>query len=184
MGKFEQRLEGGKTGENLVATFFANKYGCHVQHINGRMVEGVGPSLITQSGIIRSPDLLLFGQAGMIGGPCWVEVKTKKRWNHYNGKFSTGIDQYDWVHYRAIEDVTGLPVWIACLHLGKPLEDGRATPSGLWVQSMAMLHHWQRLEPDYSPGIDRYFFTMDKLVKFSNLEPVLDELPPHEVIGG
>lgn len=74
----------------------------------------IAPKIVTATARFSSPDLICFGRKGAF----FVEVKTKNSWSidRKSNLLVTGVNKRLWDDYKAIQDATGIPVYIAFNH--------------------------------------------------------------------
>lgn len=103
----------GRDGEEFVRQWLIG-LGYHV--VPQYLIERDGAPLL-ESWLRKEvlPDIL----AAKKGQARWVEVKTKSRAtkNQKRRRWETGIPERHWQAYKRVEENTGIPGWVAFLHL-------------------------------------------------------------------
>lgn len=79
-----------------------------------QFTDEIAPKILTATKRFSSPDLICFGRKGAF----FVEVKTKNSWSvdRRSNLLVTGVNKRLWDDYKAIQDATGIPVYIAFNH--------------------------------------------------------------------
>ncbi|WP_445202058.1 hypothetical protein [Tenuifilum sp.] len=109
---FKEKLEFGQDGEHEVALVLLDM-GVSVLPLyqfdsdHAPYILGAGKRLI-------SPDLFCFGNKSFM-----VEVKTKNQWVEFRGVVETGIEQKHYNHYKQVQEMTGLDVFLFFNHKEK-----------------------------------------------------------------
>jgi hypothetical protein len=128
MAKFKTRLRTGRKAELLLDAHF-RKLGWYVEY-KGRMRGKPCANSLTDSIIL--PDLYVFKEDVP---PFAVEVKYGAHWswNTFQKQFQLGIEKRQFDDYLKYERITGTPVWIYFLCLGrKPKNHNERSPRGLF----------------------------------------------------
>lgn len=136
MSNFAQCLEMGRTAEDEWAGILMNR-GWLVDPVYTAIGNTDGtraPMLLHAGDKLISPDIVAFRG----GEAAWWEVKAKKEpsWYRKYGRWEHGIDLRNWVDYRAVQHITGFPVFVAIredLTPANPSSPGGLTPSVTWL---------------------------------------------------
>lgn len=123
---FEDALAWGEEGEKEVADYFIGKGACVVPlyqfHTTGApfMLERVNKHIL--------PDLMCWQD----GKSYFVESKRKNRWVRFDGNMETGFNYHHYKHYCAVQEKTGVKVYVYFLHENEE-------PTGLFFGELSEL---------------------------------------------
>lgn len=118
---FKDRLAFGKEGEHEVAQYFMNRgFSALTLYQFDDLKES--PKIFALDDVQISPDLLI-AKPGRI---MWVEVKTKQRWIQYLGCLETGCNEFHYMNYVKVRELTGIQSFIVFNHK-------KAMPCGRFV---------------------------------------------------
>lgn len=109
---FKRALAMGVEGEELVCSALL-RMGVTALPLF-QFTDEIAPKILTATKRFSSPDLICFGRKGAF----FVEVKTKNSWSvdRRSNLLVTGVNKRLWDDYKAIQDATGIPVYIAFNH--------------------------------------------------------------------
>lgn len=157
---FEENLELGKEGEDVVARFLQSR-GWSVLQLRdiktGELYRG--PHYLNGTGMeMTSTDQFAIksGKARLIE----VKYKTRFSWHWTTRRWVTGVDQHDFDHYMAVARHSGIETWLLFLHLKKaPSAEDLAAgcppemPTGLFGQKIFELaEHYHHTSSNYGKG--------------------------------
>lgn len=119
---FKEKLQWGEEGEQIIGNLLMDK-GYSIVPLYQYANTESAPSLFVGGKSLILPDIQIFGNNKK---PFWVECKRKRKWVHWKKKRETGFDAYSFKHYKKIQELTGLKVYIVFIH-----ED--ETPTGIYA---------------------------------------------------
>jgi hypothetical protein len=113
-GQFEANLAFGDIAQTDIAQWILRHDGMVLPVYDIQDDSGKGPRMF---GAIRSlivPDLLVVRKKRLT----WIEAKHKSvfTWWRKTQRWTTGIDLHHYRQYLAVEEVSGVPVWLLFLH--------------------------------------------------------------------
>jgi hypothetical protein len=169
MSRSSAEWEFGRRIEDVVQTYYET-HGWFV--IPTRLIEmGGAPRAVRLLKAHVLPDL----QVARSGHVRWVEVKGKVRfvWYQKAKAFRTGIAERLWHDYRRIEEETGIPGYLAMVHLRR-VPDGRLNPLLLLAAFATLAPPDQdNVVKDVYEGQPMVFWDIDRFDRY--------ELPRHDL---
>lgn len=120
---FEEQLQFGEEGEELIAAIFIKK-GFAVLPLYQFTAE-FAPKIITLQTNFISPDLTIFKNGKVV----FIEVKSKTRWVKFNGVVETGCNFRHYEHYKNLSEYTNIDLYLVFNHT----ED---KPEGIYTVSI------------------------------------------------
>lgn len=165
---FEQQLEWGEEGEELVASYLI---GCGVTiaplyQFNADQA----PFLLNNKEKLILPDLTCWNK----GVGYFVECKRKNQWVSFDGNIETGLDQKHYSHYQKIKRATGQNVWIFFLH-------EKQDPQGMFFGEIDGLDKHKRLWDGCSPS-GKQFSKPLVLFPISTLKAITNKEVTYQVV--
>lgn len=179
MTTFEQKLEIGRLGEDLISRWFRS-FGWNILPAYEISQDtGKGPRFFSASGDnIVSPDLLIFQECEFR----WVEAKHKSAftWHRITESWQTGIDRHHWNEYLKVREQSKLPVYLFFLHepghISKDTPEGMTSPSGLYGKSLDVLKDQIDHESDRHGTSGMVYWKEKDLKKYSEYFEILERL--------
>jgi hypothetical protein len=170
--EFRRKLALGNRFEVMVAAWLKSRrfYLLPVYDYSG-LGANKAPKLEAQTpyGSLVLPDLLVARD----GGVKFVEVKYKDRadWTRITQRFETGINLRLWLHYRKVQVVSGIPVWLMFVH---QQED---EIRGGWIDDLAALKP-RKYEGQKMGRSGMVFFPWDGLKRQATLSEISAQFAP------
>jgi hypothetical protein len=161
MHTFSTRLAVGRSAEEIVAWILQCRYGCHVVPVYDYNGDDKAPRLQGAMSSYVVPDL----DVSRGGIRTWVEVKAKNNTGsptRLTGRLEHGFSWRLFEHYRAVQQITGTPVYIIIVEM----------PSGdLLYQSLDELDAVKRVyDGDKMDRGGTVFFPRSMFVRLCNIE--------------
>lgn len=140
MTTFEESLEIGRLSESAIVSWLRARGNGVITVYEIQHDAKMGPRfLASRSRAFVAPDVLCFGGGGQV---LWCETKHKTvfSWHRKTQQWVTGVDLHHFRDYQRVANETGLPVWLAFLHVSaEPIAADRRhncpfeCPTGLFV---------------------------------------------------
>jgi hypothetical protein len=108
---FEDQLSIGKEGEKDIAIYLIEK-DCFVLPLY-QFDDDISPKIISINEDLFSPDLLCYKENKSF----FIEVKSKKKWNEWNGIIETGCNYKHYEHYKKLAIKTGIKLYMIFNHI-------------------------------------------------------------------
>lgn len=126
-------FEFGQACEKALQRYFIQERGVNVLPV----YKGDAPPLIIGPDTLIAPDLLCFKD----GRSFWYEVKAHKHTSFFRrgGYYTTGCLLKKWHHYKAVQELTGIPVYMAQIHLNLATLYSPLPPIGVYGASIDSL---------------------------------------------
>ncbi len=173
---FVEKLERGKTGESLIATWLRRR-GNYVLPVYEVELAGKAPSVYgpilggVASQNLIAPDLLAFKSSGEV---FWIEAKHKSAFTPHRisgGTLTTGIDRRHFQHYCELAERSPWPVWLLFLHRGGSAANCPSnTPTGLFGNDLAVLKNCVHHEHANWGRSGMVYWAKDSLIKLATIE--------------
>jgi hypothetical protein len=106
-------LSHGLEGERIVHRYLIS-LGLAIQPLHPAPNSDIGPRLFHGAKNFRTPDVLCKGSKTAF----FAEIKRKRvfSWHRETQSWQTGIDEVCYTDYRAVAELTQIPVWIFFMH--------------------------------------------------------------------
>mgnify|MGYP006433119307 CR=1 FL=1 len=180
MTSFEESLRIGRLSESAIVSWLRARGNGIITVYEIEHEKKEGPRfLAARSRAFVAPDVLCFGGQGNV---LWCETKYKTvfSWYRKGRKWVTGVDQNHFRDYRQVAAETGLPVWLAFLHVSdaphdKDISCGAPSlcPTGLFIGEV------ERLARSYSHESGRHgrhgmiYWAEETLTRLASAEEVM-----------
>lgn len=109
---FKKQLQYGEEGEQIIGNLLMQK-GYSIVPLYQYTNTEKAPSLFVNNETLILPDIQIFREDKK---PFWVECKRKRKWVHWKQNIETGFNTYSFDHYKRIQELTGMSVYIAFIH--------------------------------------------------------------------
>jgi len=146
MNRFEESLRVGRLSESAIVSWLRARGNGVITVYEIQHEAKMGPRfLASHSRAFVAPDVLCFGGRGQV---LWCETKHKTvfSWHRKTGEWVTGVDLHHFRDYRRVSEETGLPVWLAFLHVSATPDNADkrhncpdVCPTGLFVGEITRL---------------------------------------------
>jgi hypothetical protein len=117
MTRFEESLHKGRLSESAIVSWLRARGNGVITVYEIQHDAKMGPRfLASRSRAFVAPDVLCFGGEGSV---LWCETKHKTvfSWHRKTQQWVTGVDLHHFRDYERVAGETGLPVWLAFLHV-------------------------------------------------------------------